>query len=292
MLAAGAEIIGDDLPAVRQADHVACGPESVFAPQPGEPCAVAVERPGPHHPIRRVISDHNASGLIHQRWIRHTASRHTADINGLSVAAVLQADADQSVCRAAHSAADHGGQVPVLPVVHEPGLPQPQHHIPAVGLRRAGGVIEAPTRVAHQRAGILIPVEAEDTAHTNHVQPVAHCAQPGDGRLRAFDVRAGGHQGIGLKDGKPCRVALRDVLRHDQPVVQDDEAVVRQVQWQLQCVLHAAVPRETMCPPPVDDIDVTIRVQRHAAGPHRTAAQQWRLLLWRQRYRINQRHSA
>ena len=251
---------------------MACGPESVFAPQPGEPRAVAVERPGPHHPIRRVVADHNASGFIHQRWIGHTASRHTADINGLSVAAVLQADADQPVCRSAHSPADHRCHIPVLTVVHEPGLPQPEHHIPAVGLRRASGVIEAPTRVAHQRPGSLIPVEAENTLHTNHIEPVAHCTQPGDGRLRALHFRAGGHQGIGPEDGKPGRVALRDVLRHDQPVVEHDEAVVRQVQWQLQRVLYAAVPRETMSPTSVDDIDVTIDMQSHAAGPHRTAA--------------------
>ena len=272
MFAAATEVVGDDLGAVRKADHMAGGAEIISAPQRLEHSA-RIKRPGRHHAVRRVVPHHDAVHLIDQRRIGDTPAGQSGYRNRLNIPAVAEIHSDQPVRGVAHTPSDHGPQVPVLAVVHEPRVAHTQHHIPAVGLFGAGRVVEAPVLIEHECRRHRVPVESEDAPHSHHVERVAHCTKPRDRRLRALDLRAGEPQRIRCQHRQPGIAPIRNVLGHDQPVIQHHETVVRLVNWQPHRFLHTAVAPQPVCPAPVHHVQIAIGMQCHAAGPHRPAGQ-------------------
>ena len=263
--------------------------ERVLVPERGQRARAGGDAPGLQPAVGRIVADDDAALAVDQWRVGDAAAGQAADGQRLQVGGIVQRDPDQAVRAAADPGADHAPAVAVLAVVHPPGVAAVDHRVPAMGLATLATVAEvvgAPVGVGHQPARRLDPVVAQDRPQTDDIDRVADRAEPGHRRLGAQRVGAGRRHGFGVDHRQPGRVALRQVLADDQPVVQDHEGVVGLVQRQTQRGQRHAAAVQPVQPAAVDDIELAVAVQRHAARPHRPAGQPRRALQGLERARV------
>ena len=271
--------------------HMAGAAEVGLAPQRLQRVIVRIEAPGGQVAIGAVVAHHDAALQIHQWRVVDAAAGQAAHGDGAVVARVAHRHPDQPVRTAADAGSHHGDAVAVASVVHEPGVAAVQHHVPAVTLRRAGGVVELPIGIALQPCRLVVPVVAQDGTYAHHVDRIADGAEPCNRWLRANRGRAGRQQVVRIEHTQTGVVRVRQVLGDDQAVVQHHEGVVGLRDRQLPAGAQFAVAAQPMRMAAIDNVDVAVAVNRHAARPHRSAGQARRALQRAQRRRLNLFHT-
>ena len=146
-----------------------------------------------------------------------------------------------------------------------------------------------PVAIEDKRAAV--PMHPPDAVDPNDIDGIADRAQPchrgfGQGQHRNFGER------VGIDQGQSRRHAVGQVLGGDQAAGEDDKAVPRCLDRQLQPALDAAFAIEPVQPAAIDDIQIAIGVQRHPARPHRPATQAGRLDLCLQVDGVNFFHAS
>ena len=153
--------------------------------------ALWFKAPGLHLAVGRVISHHDLTLQVDQRWVGDAAAWHPADRQHLVVCSVCERHPNQAVSAWADPRAHHAEQVTVSAVVHEPGVFPVKYQIPAVALSAGADVVKTPAAVHDEPGQGLGPVVAKNRTHAHHIHRVALGAEAGNRGLRTVEVGTG-----------------------------------------------------------------------------------------------------